>query len=118
MKQAAVVVATPVVGNGFVFKQISAALRSVQPKGPRLYITLAALPESKARLDELRADLQSNADERAYHFKYAIALPVGKLDQDIDWHEESMIMARVVENVAKFASVVQVGLMEASSFHI
>lgn len=106
MKQAAVVVAAPVVGNGFVFKQISAALRSVQPKGPRLYITLAALPESKARLDELRADLQSNADERAYHFKSAIALPVGKLDQDIDWHEESMIMARVVETCEEEGIVV------------
>lgn len=97
IRNAGVVIAAPIVGNGFVFKQISAALRVIQPKGPRLYLSLAVLPESQARLQELRADLQSNADDSAYHFKYAIALPTGKLDQDMDWYQESRILADVVE---------------------
>ncbi|WP_147306177.1 hypothetical protein [Cupriavidus plantarum] len=97
LQKAGIVVAAPIIGNGFVFKQISAALRVVQPKGPRLYITLAALPESQARLQELRMDLQSNSDESAYHFKSAIAVPVGKVDQDIDWYEESQLLGRVVD---------------------
>lgn len=101
MRQAGVVVVAPVIGNGFVLKQISAALRSVQPKGPRLYIALAALPESQARLKELVDDLQSNADERAYHFKHAFALPIGKLDQNIDWLRELQLMDNIVDICAK-----------------
>lgn len=97
MRKAGAIVAAPIVGNGFIFKQISAALRSVQPKGPRLFLALAVLPESQARFQELQTDLQSSADDRAYHFKHAIALPVGKLDQDIDWHQESLLLSRVVE---------------------
>lgn len=97
MKDAGVIVAAPIIGNGFIFKQISAALRSVQPKGPRLFLTLAVLSESPARLKELQTDLQSNADDRAYNFKHAIALPIGKIDQDIDWSQESEIMSRLVE---------------------
>jgi hypothetical protein len=94
---AGVVVAAPMLGNGFVFKQISAALRAAQPKGPRLYLALVTLAESHARLQELRNDLKLNADESAYHFKCAIQMPVGKLDQDIDWYEESQILGRLVE---------------------
>lgn len=101
MRQAGVVVVAPVVGNGFILKQISAALRSVQPKGPRLYIALAALPESQARLKELGDDLQSNADERAYHFKHAFALPIGKLDQNIDWLRELQLMDSIVDVCAE-----------------
>ena len=97
LRQAGVVVVSPILGNGFVFKQISAALRATQPKGPRLYIALAVLPESQARLNELRNDLQSNGDESAYHFKAAIQLPIGKVDQDIDWYTEAQTLGRVVD---------------------
>lgn len=93
---AGVVVVAPILGNGFTFKQISAALRATQPKGPRLYIALAVLPESRARLNELRNDLQMNGDESAYHFKTVIELPIGKVDQDIDWYGEAQILGRVV----------------------
>lgn len=97
IRTAGVVIAAPIIGNGFIFKQISAALRVIQPKGPRLYLSLAVLPESQARLQELRADLQSNADDSAYHFKFAVALPTGKLDRDIDWYQESRILADVID---------------------
>ncbi|WP_412022087.1 hypothetical protein [Burkholderia cepacia] len=97
IRNAGVVITAPIIGNGFIFKQISAALRAIQPKGPRLYLSLAVLPESQARLQELRGDLQSNADDSAYHFKCAIALPTGKLDQDIDWYKESRILAGVID---------------------
>jgi len=57
-----------------------------------LYIALAVLPESQTRLNELRNDLQMNGDESAYHFKAAIQLPIGKVDQDIDWLGEKQIL--------------------------
>ncbi|OUE38973.1 hypothetical protein BZY94_32225 [Burkholderia territorii] len=93
---AGVVVVAPILGNGFTFKRVSAALRAIQPKGPRLYIALAVLAESQARLNELRTDLQMNGDESAYHFKAAIQLPIGKVDQDIDWYGESQLIGRIV----------------------
>lgn len=83
---AGVITVAPILGNGFTFKRASAALRAIQPKGPRLYIALAVLAESQARLNELRNDLQMNGDESAYHFKAAIQLAIGKVDQDIDWY--------------------------------
>lgn len=97
MLNAAVIVAAPIVGDGFIFKQISAALRSVQPKGPRFYFSLAVLPESQARLQELRNDLELNSHDRAYHFKSAIALPIGKLDEDSAWRHDALLMNRLVE---------------------
>ncbi len=97
LSKAGVVVASPIIGNGFAFKQISAALRTLQPKGPRLFLALAALPESQARLQELRNDLQLNADDCAYHFKCSLQLPVGKGDIDFDWAEESTILGHVLD---------------------
>ncbi|CAD6539306.1 hypothetical protein [Paraburkholderia metrosideri] len=93
---AGVVIVAPILGNGFTFKRVSAALRAIQPKGPRLYIALTVLAESQARLNELRTDLQMNGDESAYHFKAAIQLAIGKIDQDIDWHGESQLVSRVL----------------------
>ncbi|MFM0100879.1 hypothetical protein PQQ87_35155 [Paraburkholderia nemoris] len=97
LRHAGVVIVAPILGNGFTFKQISAALRATQPKGPRLYIALAVLPESQARLNELRTDLQLNSDESAYHFKAAIQLPIGKVDQDIDWFAEAQTLRRIFD---------------------
>jgi hypothetical protein len=98
--RAAVVVVSPILGNGFVFKQISASLRATQPKGPRLYLALAVLTESEARLQELRNDLTLNADESAYQFKAKIELPIGKIDQNIDWFEESELLKNVIDACA------------------
>jgi hypothetical protein len=93
---AGVVVVAPVIGNGFTFKQISASLRTAQPTGPRLYLALASLPESEARLDELKGDLESNADDRAYHFLAHIQLPVGKVDRNLDWRSEQELVDAVI----------------------
>ncbi|MBC8642918.1 hypothetical protein IAG25_39765 [Caballeronia sp. EK] len=95
--RASVVVVAPILGNGFIFKQISASLRATQPKGPRLYLALAVLPESDARLKELQNDLQLNADDSRYQFKARIELPIGKIDQDLDWFAEAQLVKKVVD---------------------
>jgi hypothetical protein len=97
LKDAAAIVASPIVSNGFVFKQISAMLRLVQPSGPRLYIALGVLPESQARLKELSSDIGANADSSAYRFKYAFALPVGRIDRAIQWDQELTLLDEVIE---------------------
>ncbi|RQT73223.1 hypothetical protein DF029_10905 [Burkholderia cepacia] len=95
--RASVVVVAPILGNGFIFKQISASLRATQPKGPRLYLALAVLPESDARLKELQNDLQLNADDSRYQFKAHIELPIGKIDQNVDWSAEAQLIKNVVD---------------------
>ncbi|WP_333997143.1 hypothetical protein [Burkholderia gladioli] len=98
--RASVVVVAPILGNGFIFKQISASLRATQPKGPRLYLALAVLPESEVRLKELQNDLQLNADDSRYQFKAHIELPIGKIDQNVDWHAEAEVVKMVAEDCA------------------
>lgn len=98
LDRAGVLVIAPVIANGFIFKQISASLRNIKPRGPRLYISLAVLPESAARLRELTSDLESNADDSAYRFKYGIALPVGRIDETIRWQDEYTLLKSVKEN--------------------
>ncbi|OAJ64464.1 hypothetical protein A6V37_19810 [Paraburkholderia ginsengiterrae] len=98
LKDAAAIVASPIVSNGFVFKQISAMLRLVQPSGPRLYIALGVLPESQARFKELSSDIGANADSSAYRFKYAFALPVGRIDRAIQWDQELTLLDDVIES--------------------
>ncbi|MFP3710197.1 hypothetical protein SB783_40070 [Paraburkholderia sp. SIMBA_009] len=95
--RASVVVVAPVLGNGFIFKQISASLRATQPRGPRLYLALAVLPESDARLKELQSDLQLNADDSRYQFKAHIELPIGKIDQNVDWAAEAQLVKQVLD---------------------
>jgi hypothetical protein len=92
---AGVLVIAPVIGNGFVFKQISAALRNLKPVGPRLYIALAVLPESQARLSELKADLESNAEDSAYRFKHGLAIPIGRIDETSQWNREFSLLNEV-----------------------
>ncbi|KVN76765.1 hypothetical protein [Burkholderia ubonensis] len=97
LKNAAAIVASPIVSNGFVFKQISAMLRIVQPSGPRLYIALAALPESEVRLKELASDIGSNSADSAYRFKLGFALPVGRIDKAILWDEEAVLLNEFID---------------------
>ncbi len=97
LKAAGVIVVTPILSNGFIFKQISASLRIAQPEGPRLYIALAVLPETPRRLGEISMDLGTNAVESPYRFKRAFAFPVGRMDQTMRWDQESQILSNVVE---------------------
>jgi hypothetical protein len=92
IKNSGVLVICPVISNGFIFKQISASLRNIQPRGPRLYISLAFLPETHSRLAELKADIESNAEDSAYRFKYGLALPIGKIDETIRWGDEYLFL--------------------------
>ena len=88
-----VIVISPVIGNGFSFKQISASLRLRQPKGPRLYLTLASLSESAAQLNQLNLDIGNVATlEARYDFKYKLAFPVGRLDAAFGWENELKVL--------------------------
>jgi hypothetical protein len=97
LSRAGVLVIAPIIANGFIFKQISASLRSIKPRGPRLYVSLAVLPESQGRLSELKTDLESNADDSAYRFKYGLALPIGRIDETIGWQREYTLLKEVKE---------------------
>ncbi|CAN7684019.1 hypothetical protein LJR029_003396 [Caballeronia sp. LjRoot29] len=97
LRNAAAIVASPIVSNGFIFKQISAMLRIVQPSGPRLYIALAVLPESEARFKELGSDIGSNSADSAYRFKHAFALPVGRVNKAVLWDEEVALLDELIE---------------------
>jgi hypothetical protein len=94
---AGVLIISPVIANGFLFKQISATLRELQPRGPRLYIALAALVESQGRFNELKADLESNSEDSAYRFKCGFALPVGRIDESIGWNKEVELLSEIKE---------------------
>jgi hypothetical protein len=98
LERAGILVIAPVIANGFIFKQISASLRSAKPRGPRLYISLAVLPDSQARLTELKQDIELNADESAYRFKYGLALPIGRIDETIRWQQEYTLLKEVKEH--------------------
>ncbi|WP_233799798.1 hypothetical protein [Paraburkholderia sp. HP33-1] len=97
LKTAAAIVASPIVSNGFIFKQISATLRIVQRSGPRLYIALAALPESETRFKELTSDIGSNSADSAYRFKHAFVLPVGRVNRAIQWDDEVTLIDELIE---------------------
>ncbi|AHE28560.1 hypothetical protein [Burkholderia pseudomallei] len=97
LENAAAIVTSPIVSNGFVFKQISAMLRIVQRSGPRLYIALAVLPESDARLKELESDIGSNSMDSAYRFKHGFTLPVGRIDKAIQWDKEAALLDEFIE---------------------
>ncbi|GEM_PF-5913206 len=98
LENCGVIVVAPVIGNGFVFKQISAQLRHVQPQGPRLFLAFAVLPESHAHLEQLKNDLKLASDECFYEFKYKFAIPIGRLDSSFEWDKEIKVLENVVKN--------------------
>jgi hypothetical protein len=102
LDRCSVIVVAPVIGNGFVFKQISALLRHKQPTGPRLFLALAVLPETSQHLSQLKSDIGSvSSDDRRYEFKYQFALPVGRLDRAVQWAEELDVLNDVVGVMAE-----------------
>lgn len=92
LKTCSVIVVAPVIGNGFVFKQISALLRHKQPEGPRLFLALAVLPESNLHLTQLKNDISVTLDDRKYDFKYQFAVPIGRLDSAVQWLSEVQVL--------------------------
>lgn len=94
--QCSVIVVAPVIGNGFVFKQISALLRHKQPTGPRLFLALAALPESAQQFNQLKSDISGvSTDDRRYDFKCLYTIPVGRIDRAVQWREELEVLHEV-----------------------
>lgn len=85
------IIVAPVIGNGFVFKQISALLRTWQPSGKRLFLAIAALPESEAIHSQMVNDL-TLVDRASYHFRCFFKIPIGRLDTVISWNRERDIL--------------------------
>lgn len=98
-EESSVVVVAPIVGNGFTFKQISAQLRLLQSKGPRLFIALAALPETQNHFNQLKTDITLDADDRLYQFKCKFVVPIGKLDTSMQFDEELEILDSLTASV-------------------
>lgn len=86
------VVVCPVLGSGFIFKQIAALLRNLQKSGPRLFVAYAALPESTAQYNQLKQDLSRSADDVSYEFRCRYAFPVGRLEQALGWQRELEVL--------------------------
>lgn len=87
-----VIVVAPVIAGGFTFKQISAQLRRLQPKGPRLFLAFFALPDSLSQLNILRNDLTLNADDSVYQFRCKEAYPIGRLGIAAQWDEDRLLL--------------------------
>jgi hypothetical protein len=92
------VVICPVIGSGFIFKQIAAMLRTVQRSGPRLFLSYAALPESTAQFTQLKQDLSRSDDRVSYTFLCRHAFPVGRLEQALNWPAELEALSELIEN--------------------
>lgn len=90
------IIVTPVIGNGFIFKQISALIRRVQPGGTRLYLALAALPESQNHLDNLKRDITMGGGDN-WRFNYQFSAPVGRLDSVVQWSDELDVLVALQE---------------------
>ncbi|MFP3701094.1 hypothetical protein SB758_37060, partial [Burkholderia sp. SIMBA_013] len=48
-------------------------------------------------MKELQSDLQLNADDSRYQFKAHIELPIGKIDQNVDWAAEAQLVKQVLD---------------------
>lgn len=95
------IIAAPIIGNGFILKQISATLRQKQPKGKRLFLAISLLPESKNQLNQLRSDITSCiATEKLYDFKYQFSLAIGKLDATMDWKKEINLLSELEQSMS------------------
>lgn len=93
------IVICPVIGSGFVFKQIAAMLRTVQKAGPRLFLAFAALPESSAQYRQLNQDLSRSDEGVSYTFLCKHSFPVGRLEQTLNWQAEIEVLEALVENL-------------------
>ncbi|MGF6698142.1 hypothetical protein OKW38_002754 [Paraburkholderia sp. MM5496-R1] len=93
------VVICPVIGSGFVFKQISALLRTIQKSGPRLFLSYVALPESEAQFSQLKQDLSRSDASVSYTFVCQHAFPVGRLEQALNWQAELEVLRQLIEDL-------------------
>ncbi|MGW8394499.1 hypothetical protein [Pseudoduganella sp. HUAS MS19] len=95
-----VIVACPVIGNGFILKQISAALRHRQTKGPRLFLALASFPETAVHFTQLKSDISGVAlDDSRYDFRCQYSLPIGRLDGTANWREELDLLSELSQKL-------------------
>lgn len=101
INQCSIIVVAPVIGNGFALKQISALLRQMQPKGPRLFLALAVLPESQVHFNQLKSDISVSMDDRSYEFKYQFMVPIGRLDTTIQWSDEIEVLQELDDKMAE-----------------
>jgi hypothetical protein len=83
----AVLVIAPLIGDGFLFKSISADLRRVHVSGPRLYLAGLALPRTQMVSDILRKDLEASGGAGSYRLHQLSCIPVGKVDET-QWRDE------------------------------
>jgi hypothetical protein len=97
-----VIVASPIIGNGFAFKQISALLRLRQPKGSRLFLSLVTLPETSAQLTQLEQDIAKvDTPEAKYDLAYKFAFPIGRLDMVFGWQREQELLALLGDKLSE-----------------
>jgi hypothetical protein len=95
-----VVVTSPIIGNGFAFKQISALLRLRQPSGARLFVALAALPESAANFAQLRSDVSSApTSPHKYSLTNRFVFPIGRLDSVFGWDQERQVLRKLNDDL-------------------
>lgn len=109
------IVICPVVGSGFVFKQIAALLRTIQKSGPRLFLSYVALPESEAQLNQLKQDLSRSDASVSYTFLCQHAFPVGRLEQALNWQAELELLRQLIEDVREQRLHVPPSLEERAS---
>ncbi|HVW51591.1 MAG TPA: hypothetical protein VHC91_14535 [Trinickia sp.] len=94
------VVICPVIGSGFVLKQIAAVLRTLQKSGPRCFLAYAALPESSSQFAQLKQDLSRSADDVSYEFRCKYAFAVGRLEQSLAWETEVEVLSDLCDEVS------------------
>lgn len=87
-----VIVVAPVIAGGFAFKQISAQLRRLQPKGPRLFLSFVALTDTLAQFRILENDLTLNADDSVYRFRCKESYPIGRLGIAAQWDQDLAVL--------------------------
>jgi hypothetical protein len=100
LRKCSVIITSPITGNGFSFKQISALLRLKQPTGPRLFLTLAVLSDSSNSLSQLNSDVARVATVDArYDLKYKLAFSIGRLDSVFGWELEVQVLRALDDRI-------------------
>lgn len=92
-----VIVVAPVIAGGFAFKQISAQLRRLQPKGPRLFLSFVALTDTLAQFKILENDLTLNGDDSVYRFRCKESYPIGRLGVAAQWDQDLTVLRELLD---------------------
>ena len=106
-----VIVVAPVIAGGFAFKQISAQLRRLQPKGPRLFLSFVALTDTLAQFKILENDLTLNEDDSVYRFRCKEFYPIGRLGVAAQWEQDLAVLRELLESYSEPCKPVSDALM-------